>query len=88
MQSDWAAENLQVIRTLMERSAIYRRALGPMTTFAGGLGTAAAIAGVLSATGTGAGINTSYIERLNATFRSAMCPLVRRGRSVVRGEGG
>lgn len=45
MQSDWAAENLQVIRTLMERSAIYRRALGPMTVFAGGLGTAAAITG-------------------------------------------
>ena len=51
------------------------------------LGPAGAIAGVLSATGTGTGINTSYIERLNATFRSAMCPLVRRGRSIVRGEG-
>ena len=51
------------------------------------LGTAEAIAGVLSATGTGAGINTSYIERLNATFRAAMCPLVRRGRSIVRSEG-
>src|SRR3954471_6659081 len=51
------------------------------------LGTAEAIAGVLSAPGTGAGINTSYIERLNATFRGAMCPLVRRGRSIVRGEG-
>ena len=51
------------------------------------LGTAEAIAGVLSATGTGAGINTSYIERLNATFRAAMCPLVRRGRAIVRGEG-
>src|SRR3954467_3125914 len=51
------------------------------------LGTAEAIAGVLSATGTGTGINTSYIERLNATFRSAMCPLVRRGRAIARGEG-
>jgi transposase-like protein len=50
-------------------------------------GTAEAIAGVLAATGTGGGINTSYIERLNATFRAAMCPLVRRGRSIVRGEG-
>jgi transposase-like protein len=51
------------------------------------LGTAEAIAGVLSATGTGTGINTSYIERLNATFRAAMCPLVRRGRAIARGEG-
>ncbi len=50
------------------------------------LGTAEAIAGVLSATGTGTGINTSYIERLNATFRSSLCPLVRRGRAIVRGE--
>ena len=50
------------------------------------LGTSEAIAGVLSATGTGTGINTSYIERLNATFRGAMCPLVRRGRAMARGE--
>ena len=51
------------------------------------LGTTEAIAGVLSATGTGTGINTSYIERLNATFRASMCPLVRRGRAIARGEG-
>lgn len=50
------------------------------------LGTAGAIAGVLSATGTGTGINTSYIERLNATSRGSLCPLVRRGRAIVRGE--
>ena len=47
-------------------------------------GTAEAIGGVLSATGTGTGINTSYIERLNATFRASMCPLVRRGRAIAR----
>jgi transposase-like protein len=51
------------------------------------LGTAAAIAAALAATGTGSGINTSYIERLNATFRAAVGPLVRRGRALVRGEG-
>ncbi len=50
------------------------------------LGTAQAIAAVLVATGTGTGINTAYIERLNATFRAAVCPLVRRGRALVRGE--
>ncbi|MDB6016752.1 MAG: hypothetical protein JWR19_1241, partial [Pedosphaera sp.] len=32
MKSDWAAEHLQTIRTLMERSAIYRRALAPVMT--------------------------------------------------------
>jgi transposase-like protein len=51
------------------------------------LGTAEAIAAVLAATGTGTGINTAYIERLNATFRVALCPLARRGRALVRGEG-
>ena len=51
------------------------------------LGTAQAIAATLAATGTGTGINTSYIERLNATFRAAVCPLVRRGRALVRGAG-
>ena len=45
MESDWAAENLRVIRTLMERSAIYPRALAPMMLFAGGLGTAASAVG-------------------------------------------
>jgi transposase-like protein len=51
------------------------------------VGTAQAIAAVLAATGTGTGINTSYIERLNATFRAALSPLARRGRAIVRGEG-
>jgi hypothetical protein len=43
-------------------------------------GTATAIARVLNATGGGTVINTAYIERLNATFRSALAPLARRGR--------
>jgi hypothetical protein len=48
MKLDQAAENLQVIRTLMERSAVYRRALAPLMTFAGVLGIIAAIIGVKS----------------------------------------
>jgi hypothetical protein len=47
MESNWATEHLQVIRTLMERSALYRRALAPVMIFNGVLGTLAAIAGVL-----------------------------------------
>ena len=42
MESHWAAENLRVIRTLMERSAVYRRALAPLMLLAGGMGTLAA----------------------------------------------
>ena len=45
MDADSAAERLQVIRTLMERSAIYRRALAPIMTFLGVLGIVASLAG-------------------------------------------
>jgi hypothetical protein len=46
MESNWAAEHLQVIRTLMERSAVYRRALAPIMTYIGLIGTIAAIVGL------------------------------------------
>ncbi len=45
MESNWAADHLQVIRTLMERSAVYRRALAPVMTFNGSLGICAATVG-------------------------------------------
>ncbi|MBL9127922.1 MAG: hypothetical protein JNL97_09765 [Verrucomicrobiales bacterium] len=48
MNDPWAAENLQVIRTLMERSALYRRALAPVSFAAGLIGLAAGIAGWLA----------------------------------------
>src|SRR2546421_11946153 len=43
MESNWAAELLQFIRTLMERSAVYRRALAPVMILNGVLGTAGSI---------------------------------------------
>jgi len=45
MESNWAAEHLQVIRTLMERAALYRRALAPIMIFNGVTGLAAAALG-------------------------------------------
>lgn len=45
MEANWAAEHLQVIRTLMERSTIYRRALAPVMLTMGILGLAAGLAG-------------------------------------------
>ena len=45
MQTDWAEENLQVIRTLMERSAVYRRALAPVMGLVGATGLAAGALG-------------------------------------------
>jgi hypothetical protein len=46
MNPNWAEENLQTIRTLMERSALYRRALAPIMLAAGIIGLLAAIAGL------------------------------------------
>jgi hypothetical protein len=48
-------------------------------------GTATAIAKVLKATG-GTMINTASIERLNATFVSALAPLARRGCAIAHTE--
>jgi len=42
MDSNWASDHLQTIRTLMERSAVYRRALAPIMLSAGIIGIAAA----------------------------------------------
>ena len=47
MNPKWAEENLQTIRTLMERSAIYRRALAPIMTYVGCVGVVAATGGLL-----------------------------------------
>ncbi|HXR47697.1 MAG TPA: hypothetical protein VN784_09675 [Candidatus Limnocylindrales bacterium] len=47
MESNWAAEHLQTIRTLMERSALYRHALAPIMLFAGTLGVIGTAVGLL-----------------------------------------
>ena len=57
MEPNWAAEHLQVIRTLMERSAVYRRALAPIMTFIGIIGIVAGIGGWLLKPGS----NQSFI---------------------------
>jgi hypothetical protein len=47
MEPKWAQENLQTIRTLMERSALYRRALAPIMIFCGVAGVIGGGAGAL-----------------------------------------
>lgn len=49
-------------------------------------GSAEQVAEQLQKTRTGQQINTSYIERINATFRSCMAALTRRGRRLVHQE--
>lgn len=46
MEQHAAAEHLQVIRTLMERSAVYRRTLAPIMLVVGSIGTLASGAGL------------------------------------------
>jgi hypothetical protein len=46
MEPNAAAEHLQVIRTLMERSALYRRTLAPIMLYLGTVGTLAALGGI------------------------------------------
>ena len=50
-------------------------------------GTREQVLGQLAKTKTGEQINTSYIERLNATFRACLAGLTRRGRRLVKDEG-
>lgn len=51
------------------------------------VGTLAEITQRVRDTGGGQMLNTAYIERLNATFRSRLAPLVRRGRCLARKDG-
>lgn len=46
MEPNWATDHLQVIRTLMERAAVYRRALAPIMLLLGILGVVSSIIGV------------------------------------------
>lgn len=55
MDTHDAAENLQLIRTLMERAALYRRALAPVMILTGVAGTTGAIVGI-----------AAHIENLHA----------------------
>jgi len=47
MEPNAAAEHLQVIRTLMERSALYRRTLAPIMLYLGSVGALAGLGGIL-----------------------------------------
>jgi hypothetical protein len=47
MEPNQAAEQLQAIRTLMERSAVYRRALAPIMIYCGAVGLIGGVAGDL-----------------------------------------
>lgn len=72
-----AARNLQTIRTLMERAALYRRALGPVMLAAGLMGCGGALAGWLAPLTSGAGFIGLWLG-LAAVTISVAFGLVRR----------
>lgn len=67
----------QVVKSYVQRrvSGVERRI---------GQGTAGLVERLLTATQGGGVLNTAYIERLNAMFRAAFAPLVRRSRAAAR----
>jgi len=77
METNWATEHLQVIRTLMERSAVYRRALAPVMVLTGALGVAAALAGWLAKVESPRGF-TIYWLVVGAVVAAAAFVLVRK----------
>ena len=77
METNWAAEHLQTIRTLMERSALYRRALAPIMIFAGLVGIGAAVAGRVLSIATHTGFIGYWMGMALAGFAGAFL-LVRR----------
>jgi hypothetical protein len=56
-----AAHQLEIIRTLMERAALYRRALGPITLLTGALGCVAAAIGWLADLGSPRGFGVYWM---------------------------
>ena len=77
MSAQWAEENLNTIRTLMERVSVYRRALAPVAITVGLLGLAAA--GLAEAMGwTGEGRFAGYWLGVAVVALLAVLLLVRR----------
>jgi hypothetical protein len=84
MNDRWAAENLHTIRTLMERAALYRRALAPLMIVAGTLGLVAAGAGWKLDVAAPAGFVSYWLAVAAVTLLAAMV-LVRR-QALRQGE--
>lgn len=61
MDKNSASDHLQAIRILMERSALYRRALGPVLIVSGGIGLTAAVAARFLPVGSNTGFSAYWL---------------------------
>jgi hypothetical protein len=84
MNPNWAEENLQTIRTLMERSTLYRRALAPIVLFAGTVGFFAAAIGLIFELDTPLGFGLVWLVAALTAIAGAF--LIVRRQSVKAGE--
>ncbi len=79
-----AAEHLQVIRTLMERAALYRRTLAPIMLYLGALGTLAGLGGIVIGIDTLAGFYAWWLS--GAILALAGAYVIARRQAVRDGE--
>ncbi len=84
MEPTAAAEHLQVIRTLMERSALYRRTLAPVMLYVGAVGTAAGAGGITLGIDSLAGFYTLWLS--TAVLAVAGAFVIARRQAVRDGE--
>ncbi len=85
MSANWAEENLNTIRALMERASIYRRALAPVSIITGILGIMGA--GAAEFTGIGVGGSSFAGYWISIAFVTTIVGLmVMRGQATRAGE--
>jgi len=84
MEPNAAAEHLQVIRTLMERSALYRRTLAPVMLYLGAVGALAGLGGLVIGIDTLAGFYAWWLSA--AVLGLAGAFLIARWQAVRDGE--
>ncbi len=84
MEPNAAAEHLQVIRTLMERAALYRRTLAPIMLYVGTVGTLAGLGGLVAGIDTLAGFYAWWLSA--AVLAVAGAFVIARRQAVRDGE--
>jgi hypothetical protein len=84
MNPNLAEENLQTIRLLMERSALYRRALAPIMLLAGVLGLVAAVTGYMLHCDTAAAFGLLWLATAAVVISGAF--LIARRQALKDGE--
>ena len=84
MEPNAAAEHLQVIRTLMERAALYRRTLAPIMLYLGAVGTLAGLGGLAMGIDDQAGFSAWWLSAAVLAITGAF--VIARRQAVREGE--